>query len=283
LVIPATKTYPDYIDVMGLDLVAGRGFRDQDAGTGAVVVDLDLARFLWGDEYPVGRRFRMGDDGEWHTVVGVVREHRLFGRDERFGPYQVLRPADPGAAPTMGNVPLTSLYLRARGDPAALQPVLHEALAALDPDLSALSVLTATHALAAQEQQPRFLATLMTLFAGVAVSLAAVGLYGVLAYTVSLRQRELGIRAALGADRRRLRSMVLRQGLGMAATGVLAGIAGSYLATRALAGFLYEVEPGDPGTLIVTTMLFLLIAMAASHLPARRATRVDPVVVLRAE
>jgi predicted permease len=273
----------DYIDVIGLDLVAGRGLRDEDANTSSVVVDLDLARFLWEDEHPVGRRFRLGEDGEWYTVVGVVRDYRFYGRDERYFPYQILLPADPADTPMQANFPLTDVAVRFRGDPEPLLPVVREAVAALDPEMSVLGVGTFSRALASQEQQPRFLATLMVLFAGVAVSLAAVGLFGVLAYTVSLRRRELGIRAALGASRRRLRTMVLRQGLGMATMGILAGIGGSYLASRTLARFLYEVEPGDPGTLIATTTLFLLVAAAASHLPARRATAVDPVEVLRAE
>jgi ABC-type antimicrobial peptide transport system permease subunit len=142
---------------------------------------------------------------------------------------------------------------------------------------------TGTEALAEEEDQPRFLVTLMGLLAAVAVTLASLGLYGVLAYSVARRNRELGIRLALGADRRRVRRMVLAEGVAVAGAGVVLGAGAALLASRTLGQLLYEVEPSDPSTLLGTATLFLLIAAAACLVPAIRATRVDPVEVLKAE
>jgi putative ABC transport system permease protein len=277
-IVPYREVGPDHLEVMGMELVAGRDFGSSDAGSPVAIVDLDLAGYLWGSESPLGRRFRIGSNGDWRTVIGVVRELQLMGRDERDGPNQILYPADPSRMGSMAQI-----AVRTSGDPAALLPIIQETLQGIDPEQWIWKLQTGAQALAEEEGQPRFLVTLMTLLAAVAVTLASVGLYGVLAYSVARRNRELGIRVALGADRRRVRRMVLSEGLGVAAGGIALGVAGAALATRTLEQLLYEVEPGDPSTLLGTAALFLLIAAAASLLPAARATRADPVEVLRAE
>lgn len=278
-IVPYAAVWPDYLDVVGADLVDGRGFLPEDAGTDAAIVDRDLARFLWGAESPVGRRFRVRENDPWYTVVGVVRELRLMGRDQRQGPHQFLLPADPDRPARS----YAEFVARTSGDPAALLPILAGTLRELDPEQYIWKLQTGAQALAEEEGMLRFLVTLTTVLAGVAVVLAALGLYGVLAYSVTRRNRELGIRVALGADRRRVRRMVLGEGLAVAALGIALGTGAALLATRALAQLLYEVEPGDPSTLLATAALFLVVATVASLLPAARATRVDPVEVLRAD
>jgi ABC-type antimicrobial peptide transport system permease subunit len=190
----------------------------------------------------------------------------------------MLYSADPESAGRVADV-----ALRGRGSPAALLPIFREELRRLDPEQWIWRLSTGSQALAEEEGQPRFLLVLMGVLACVAVTLAALGLYGVLAYSVTRRERELGIRTALGANRGRLRTMVLGEGLGMAATGVLLGGGGAVVASRALEHLLYEVEPGDPWTLLAAAALFFVVAGAASLLPALRATWVDPVEVLKAE
>lgn len=278
--IPHTGVAPDYPEVMGVDLVEGRSFEAGDEETDAVIVDRDLARFLWGGGSAVGRRFRMGEEGDWMRVVGVARELRLMGRDERQGPYQFLVPT---ASDRAGRY--VEVAVRAVGStgPRTLLPALRDAVRALDPEQAIWRLRTAADALAEEEQTPRFLVTLMIVLAAVGATLAAVGLYGVLAYTVTRRRRELGVRMALGAGCGRLRGMVLGEGVVLAAVGIILGLGGALLASRSVEQLLYQVEPRDPGALALAGVLFLAVAVAASFFPAHRATRTDPVEVLREE
>jgi putative ABC transport system permease protein len=275
--VPSASIAFDYLDVMGVPLVAGRGFDAGDVGTDAVIIDQDLARFLWAGD-ATGRRFRFGDDGEWLRVVGVVGDLRLMGRDQREGPYQILYPASPDRADGWVEV-----AVRAAGDPRAVLGAVREAVRAIDPEQLIWRLRTAADALAEDEEERRFLVTLMSLLAGIAVALAGVGLYGVLAFSVARRDRELAVRMALGADLRHVRGMVLGEGLTVASAGVVLGLAGALAGSRVVAQLLYEVEPHDPATLVMTALLFLAVAAAASLLPALRATRVDPAETLRRE
>jgi len=276
--IPFSVVRPDYFRVMGVDIVAGRGFQKGDAGTDVAVIDEDMAHYLWGDGDPVGKRFTVVGWKTWYTVVGVVRELRLMGRDQRSGPDQFLLPGSVDSAGTY-----VSLAVRTDRDPASLLPEIRRAVRAVDPQQPIYKLQTAAQHLATDEQKPRFLVTLMGLLAAIAVTLACVGLYGMLSYSVSRRDRELGIRMALGAGRGGVRAMVLGEGLRVATLGILAGVLGALLASKAVAALLYDVGPRDPEVLLSTGVLFLLVAAAASFMPARRATHVDPVEVLKAE
>ncbi len=276
--IPRTSVRPDYVEVMGLDLAEGRDFEAGDAGTGAAMVNEALARFLWPDESALRRRFRMGKDGDWLSVVGVARSLRLMGRDERRGPYQILLPAAPDHAGAVLEV-----TVRTSGDPASLLPIIREELRQMDPEQAIWRLRTGAEALAAEEENPRFLVILMSLLAGLAVTLASVGLYGVLGYSVARRRREMGVRIALGADRAQVRGMVVAEGVLLALTGIVLGLGGFFLAGGPLQSLLYRVGPRDPLALGGTTLLLLAVAASASLLPALRATQVDPVTVLRAE
>jgi predicted permease len=276
--IPHTEVAEDYFRTTGARLVAGRGLEAPDRELENVVVDRDLARFLWGEQSPLGRRFRVGENGDWMTVVGVVDELRMMGRDQRPGPYQFLRAR--GEA-ELGEY--LEVAMRTGGRPEALLPLFRETLREIDPEQWIWRLRTGAQALAEEEDTPRFLVTLMTLLAGIAMTLAAVGLYGVLAYSVTRRRRELGIRIALGADHGRVRGMVLRQGLAVAAFGVVLGLVAAWALAGAIESLLYELEPRDPATFAATAALLLAVALVASLLPARRATGVDPAEVLREE
>lgn len=275
--IPHTSVADDYFSTTGTQVVSGRGLTASDGETDNVVVDTDLASFLWGNESAVGRRFRIGD-GEWMTVVGVVRELRLMGRDQREGPAQFLTARSPEA---LGQY--VEVAMRTRGDPEALLPVFRSTLRGLDPEQWIWKLHTGAQALAEEEDTPRFLVTLVSLLAGIAATLAAVGLYGVLSYAVQQRRRELGVRLALGADVRQVRSMVLIRGTAMAGVGVGLGLMGAYLAADAVGALLYELNPRDPTTFVAAGGFLLAVAVLASLIPARRATRVDPAEVLREE
>jgi putative ABC transport system permease protein len=173
--------------------------------------------------------------------------------------------------------------IRATGDPLALAEPARAALAATDPDVPLFRVRSMEQLVAASVAQPRLYALLLAVFALVAITLAGVGLYGVLAQTVAQRGRELGVRMALGATARDVVGMVVTQAARLAGAGVLFGLAGGFAAARLLATLLYGVKPSDPGTFVVVGSGLFLIALLASVIPARRATRVDPMEALRTE
>jgi predicted lysophospholipase L1 biosynthesis ABC-type transport system permease subunit len=276
--VPWAAVSGEYASVMGLRPVEGRILDAQDLGAPNVVVDRDLARFLWADRSPLGRRFRVGD-GAWMIVVGVVEELRLIGRDERAGPYQYLTFRDPVQWASRIGLAMRSSGAR----PEALIPVFQRTLHELDPEQSYWRVVTAGEALAFNEEEPRFVLTLMSLLAVVALSLATIGLYGVLSYAVARRTRELGVRLTLGAEPGTLVLAVVREGLATAVVGIGLGLILALQASAWLERLLYDVPPRDPLTYAAVTSLLLVVAALASVVPARRATRVDPVEVLRAE
>ena len=275
--VPHTSVTPDYFETVGLQLLEGRPFAGSDVGTANAVVDIDLARFLWNGESPLGRRFRLGD-GEWMTVVGVADDLKLFGRDERNGPYQFLLPRD---LSTSG--PYFEILMRTVGQPETVIPVFQRTLNAVDPEQSYFRARTATDWHGVVEEEPRFVTTLMGLLAIVAVALATVGLYGSQSEWVNQRRRELGVRMALGARGPRLTRTVLAQGMAMASVGIVLGLVGAVEATGLVERLLYGVPPRDPLTFIGAVILFLGVAALASYIPARRATRLDPTEVLRSE
>jgi predicted permease len=276
--IPYTTVAIDYVETTGTELLAGRGFVVADVETGGVIIDGDMARFLWRNERPIGRRFRLGEDGAWMTVVGVVRELRLMGRDQREGPYQILRPATPEGVGSWVQV-----AVRVAGDPRTVLPDIRRAVRAVDPQQTIWRLRSASDALAEAEEVPRFVVSLIGALAGIAVLLALLGLYGVMSYSVSRRRRELGVRIALGADRGRVRRMVLSDGVVLALGGVGIGVASTLLVASTFEHLLYEVSPRDPVTLALASALFIVTAGVAALAPAHRATAVDPIEALRAE
>lgn len=271
---------PTYFETVGVPLRRGRVFTNADR-TGAVpvlVVSEATAHALWPGQDAVGKRLKLGPEGtEWWTVIGVVADtrYREF-RTPRPTVYFPLQQIPFPYAPTM-------LVLRTRGDPAAIVPELRRTISTIDSDVVLATAASMGKLLDGPLAQPRLNATLLTFFGAVVLVLAAVGLYGVLAWTVRQRTRELGIRIALGADPRRVHRLVVQRGMVLAAGGTVIGLLAALAGTRVLVAMLYEVSPVDPLTFAVAAAVLLAVAFAASILPARRATRVDPVVALRAE
>ncbi|HZF10010.1 MAG TPA: ABC transporter permease [Thermoanaerobaculia bacterium] len=270
---------PAYFQTLGIGLVRGRAFdgRDLPSALPVAVVNRTLAHAFWGDVDPIGKRLRFGPPGTpWTTVVGeVVDVHRqdlaTAPKAELYLPF-LQRPG-----------PFGFLALRTRGDPATLTAAVRRELRALDPSLPAFDVSTLEERLAATVAARRFGLLLLGAFAALALGLAAVGLSGVIAYAVAEQTREIGIRMALGADRRNVLSMVVGKGLAMAAVGVALGLPVAFGLSRFLKSALYDIAPSDPLTYLAIPLVLLSAALLAAYVPARRATRVEPVVALRQE
>lgn len=274
--IPLTSVSPDFFDLLDVRIVVGRPFSEQDRGTDAAIVDLDLAGFLWGTENPIGRRFRVADDRPWKTVVGLVQELRSQ-LDDRASRFAIVTPAGDAAGG------FAQLGIRTAGDPAPLFPAIREAVFAEAPrqPIGALTTLESQYAGAID--MPRFLLVLMAFLSGLALVLAAVGVYGVLAYGVAQRRYELAVRVAIGARPRSLSRAVFLEGLALGLAGIGIGLAGAFALSEFVRSLLYGVEPMDPATVAAVLAVTLTVTVFACWWPARRAMRVDPATVLKSD
>jgi putative ABC transport system permease protein len=270
---------PNYFQTIGIPLIAGRTFtpRDRPPLPPVVIVNSSLARRYWPNEDALGKRMRLGDDDEpWMTVVGVVGDSRSLGLDQAPAPmFYVPLPQLP--------LPFMSIVVRSAGGTAAVASAVRSAQRAVDPDLPLGTVRPLRDVVNAAVAEPRFRTTLVGAFAVMALVLAAVGLYGLISYGVSLRTREIGIRVALGAQPRQVLLPVIREGLMLTLAGITLGALGSLAATRLLAGLLFEVDSTDPLTFIVAALALLITGLIASYVPSRRTLNVDPLTALRAE
>jgi putative ABC transport system permease protein len=266
---------PDYFRTMGIPLLAGREFDDRDvAGSPeAVIVSRATARKFWGRADPIGKMLHRPTASNSFTVVGVVGDVRHTSLNEEF-------PCLYFPAATRGGS-LMDVVMRTYGRPESALVPARLRVHALDPELPVSNVKTMEEYVRASAAQPRLNAALLAIFAGVALLIAAVGVYGVLAYSVNQRAREIGLRMALGAQRSKVLRDVAVQGLRMAALGIAAGLAGSYALSRVLSSLLFETPARDPRTFVTVALLLAAVAVIASVAPARRASRVDPMVALR--
>jgi putative ABC transport system permease protein len=270
----------NYFRAMGMPLLRGRSFTAEDGpGTQTVsVINQTLPRRLWPNQDPVGKRFKMGTNPQtpWTTVIGVVGDLRHAGLDvEPAAEFYIWYLQGPPVAPF--------LVVRTHGDPAALADVVRAELKALEKDMAVYDMRTMNEVLAASVAERRFILVLAIAFGILALTLAAVGVYGVMALVVSERTQEMGIRLALGAEPMKLLGLVVGQGLALAVAGIGAGFAASLALTPLMAGQLYGVGTTDPATLAAVPVLLAAVALVACIVPARRAMRVDPVTALRYE
>jgi putative ABC transport system permease protein len=279
VVIPVMSADTNYFSTLGIPIRLGRGFATTDVGaeSNPVVIDPDLAERLWGSANPVGQRFRLDPESEWRTVIGVADDVKLIGPDDRsmnLG-YYVPGSLDSRGAPTF--------ILRAKGDPASLLAPVRQVARELDPDIPLENLSTWKAMFAETTLRPRFVLTLMSVLAGVALLLAAVGIYGVMAYVVSMRTQEIGVRMALGARVGEIRWGVLRDAFVLVGLGAAIGLMASVALGGWLRSQLFGVMPGDPLTLAAVTASLAVVAGIAAYIPARRASRVSPMRALRYE
>ncbi len=271
----------DYIRAMRIPLRRGRGFTAQDGPNAprVALINETFARLSWAGEDPIGERVQAGGpETPWRTVVGIVGDVHHVGLDETQAPQLYIPESQ-----WLGADGAMVLAARVRGDPLALIPTVRAALQAVDPSLPILRPATMEQVVSATTQPRRFAFVLFQAFALVALLLAAAGIYGVLAGSVTERTKELGIRAALGASRNGLVSLVVRQGLGLAAAGMAVGSAGAVVLSRFLQRLLFGIGPRDPITFAAVVAVLLGVALVACWAPAWRATRVSPLEALRGE
>lgn len=273
-----TTVTPGYFQAMGIPLLRGRSFTEQDTTNAPLVavVDERVARLAWAGENPIGKRVRSSPKSPWAEVVGVVGHirHDQLEIDERL---QIYWNYHQRARDRM------ALVVRTSGDPRPLRDAILGAIKAVDPDQPTYAVRTMTDVLDQALSLRWFNAIIVSVFAGASLLLAMMGIYGVIAWTVKQRTREIGVRMALGAQRSAVLVLVLRSGLKLAGAGTALGLIAAVLLTRLLRGLLFGVAPGDPLTFVAVPLLLVAVAMLACWLPARRAARVDPTEALRHE
>jgi putative ABC transport system permease protein len=271
----------DFFRAARTPVLNGRAIERTDtaAAQPVAVINRTLANRLFAGQDPVGRRIRVINpeySNAWRTIVGVVGDMHYRGLD---GDVQ------PTLYASFEQTPFPWLYVMVRttGDSSAVATSIRGVVRSVDPNLTAANVRQMTDVVAGTVAEPRFTMLLVSGFAMLALALAAVGIYGVIAYSVTQRTQEIGLRMALGAERSTVLSMVIREGLFVAAIGVGLGLAAAGLGSKLMADLLVGITPHDPTTFAGSAGVLVVVALAASYLPARRATRVDPMVALRSE
>jgi putative ABC transport system permease protein len=276
----------DYFGTMGIPIIAGRGFeRTGTASQGKVaIVNETLAKRIWKGQNPIGHRLRPpggsfgASDNVWHTVVGVAKDVRQRGLERPAGTELYVSLDQHGVAPPSMNV-----VMRTTLPPAALSGTIQRVVREVDAAVPVVRLRDMDSVFADSIRRPRLLAQLLGAFAGLALLLAAIGTYGVLSYMVTERRREIGIRVALGATRSHVLTQIMKQGLQVTAIGITIGLAGALAVNRLIASLLFGVQPTDTVTIAFVIATITGVAMIASWLPAWRASRLDPNVVLRDE
>ena len=276
--LPMDSVSPGYFQVLDMPLVQGRQFNEQDKADGlpVAIVNETMARRFWPNEDPLGKRFNFGDGGRWWTVVGVVRDSRRQGLDAPIRIESFL----PHAQRPLGAM---EVVLRTTDNPLAMTRTVRSAVWSLDGDLPVSEIQSVEQMLGARVAPRRFNLLLLGLFAFVAMLLAAVGIYGVMSYGVTQRTHEIGIRMALGAGPGAVLKLVVGHGMLLTLLGVAAGLAAAFALTRLMTTLLFGVSATDPLTFSLIALLLLLVALLACWIPARRATRVDPMIALRCD
>jgi putative ABC transport system permease protein len=268
-----------YFTAMGIRVLAGRDVNENDTPDRppVAVINESFARQIYPGDNPIGRHFilNLGNDAP-HEIIGVVGDVKLVSLDGEIRPTAYLSSRQYAFG-------IMTYVVRTDGDPSTLAPAAVRVIREIDPLLPVSAVRPLDEVFAESIARPRLTASAMGIFAGAALLLAALGVYGIVAYSVAQRSREFGIRVALGAKPAQIIRMVVGQNLRIVAVGVILGIAVAIPATRMLRGLLFNVPPNDPATFIAIGVMLSGVAMVASYLPARRGTQVDPVVTLKSE
>jgi len=272
-----TVVSPDYFRAIGNPLKQGRLFTDNDneGSPQVVIINQSMARRFFSDVDPIGQRISLtGDRDKWLEVIGVTADLKQFGLEVENKP-SLYRPY------RQQEVTFMTLVVKISAGPAAMIPALRARIIDADKFTAITRIRTLNELISNSIAQPRFYTMLLAIFAGVALTLAAVGIYGVVAYSVSRRVHEIGIRMAMGAEADRILRLIVGRGLTLILAGVGVGLAGAFALTRLLTGMLFEVKATDPVVFAVIALVLIAVALAACVLPARKATRIDPVVALR--
>jgi putative ABC transport system permease protein len=271
-----------YFAMMGIPVKSGRDFAETDGPntTPVIVINETAAARFWPGESPLGRQIDLpaGNTSTRLTVVGVTSDVRHVGLGDPPRPEIFVN-----SLQSLLSWPWSVLVVRTQGDPALLAPAIKAALRDADPNVPVQRTNTLDEVVSRSMIIPRLYTTLIGAFAALAMALAAVGLYGLISYSVAQRAHELGVRVALGAGTREIARMVIGQGMRLAGLGAIVGIAVALATTRLLVGLVKNIEPNDPLTFMAVTLVLLATALLASYLPARRAAQVDPMTALRAE
>jgi putative ABC transport system permease protein len=270
---------PDYFKTLGVPLLRGRDFSEKDTAESepAAMINQSMAARFWAGADPVGARIST-DQKRWYTITGVVADVRQRGPARKSEPEAYLTyTQDPVLWPYL------SLLVRVKSDPLRIAPSIQSVVWSVDKDQPVSNIRTMEQVLSRTMAQPRILALLLSIFAGLALLLAAVGVYGVMAYSVTQRTHEMGVRAALGASKADVIGLVAGRALLLVLAGVGAGLVGALALTRLLSSLLYNVRPSDPVTFAAVSLLLGGVAFLAAYIPARRTARVDPMVALRYE
>ena len=278
---------PEYFRVMGIPLLSGRVFSGQDNSTAprVAIVSRSVARTFWPGGDALGQRITLEDHPkpgheDWLTIVGVVDDVRQESLTEKVHP-AIYQPYAQVRKPFF--LSHMTFAVRTAAQPASLAAAMRGVLREVDRNQPAQSITTMTDLVATTTAEPQFQTRLIAIFSMLALLLAAIGVYGVLACAVAERTREIGIRMALGAEKSDITRMILRRSLLLVTVGVSLGVAGALAVTRVLARFLFDVKPTDLPTFLVVAALLAAVALLAGLLPAQRATRVDPLIALRWE
>ena len=275
-----------YLTTMGIPVIEGRDFSEGDVTASGLVAlaNETLVKTFYKDQSPIGRRFKIGgsqSQNPWLTIIGVVRDVKQGGVGSKTGT-ELYFLAEQGRALNFAPSNM-NIVIRSAMPLESLSPTIRQIVGDMDPTLPIVRLRTMDDVFAESVSRPRFLAQLLGMFAGLALLLAAIGTYGILSYSVSERRKEIGIHMALGATRGTVLGMVLGQGARLTVVGLVVGVAAALMLTRFLQTQLFNVKPSDPGTIAAVVAFIAVVAATACYLPASRATRVDPMVVLRDE
>lgn len=266
---------PAFLRTVGIEIVAGRDFADRDIGASVAVINEAMARRYFDGRDPVGQRFGQNEEAETE-IIGVARDIRINS---------VREPAEPMAFIPIGAAPgyMSALQVRTVGDSSGVAAALARSIQEVEPGLPVERITTVPALVTGTFRQEQLIARLTTLLGALALGLACMGLYGLMAYAVKRRTSEIGVRFALGAGRGSVLWMVLRESMVLVAAGLVAGLPVVLLASRLVGGLLFEVPSNDPTTIAIATLLLLVVGAAASYLPAARASRIEPLIALRTE